>query len=208
MNTYLDGALYHNNPVWVAHHERKLIWPDVCNSPPDILLSIGTGKNTLEDEELPRQSSMSPVSPTSPTSSSSRSWSSRTKPKRRRRDVLPHALLKIAIDRLDNLLECNKIWDSYVADTSTSDYSKISSINRKRSIRLNPDLRFEVPRLDAVEELERVEIAAMQDLKANKEYVVEVAHRLIASTFFFEKDSNSVRATDNGYECTGEYLSS
>ncbi|KAI1446662.1 FabD/lysophospholipase-like protein [Annulohypoxylon stygium] len=203
MNTYLDGALYHNNPVWVAHHERKLIWPDVCNSPPDILLSIGTGKNTLEDEELPRQSSMSPVSPTSPTSSSSRSWSSRTKPKRRRRDVLPHALLKIAIDRLDNLLECNKIWDSYVADTSTSDYSKISSINRKRSIRLNPDLRFEVPRLDAVEELERVEIAAMQDLKANKEYVVEVAHRLIASTFFFEKDSNSVRATDNGYECTG-----
>ena len=54
--TYLDGAIYYNNPVRIANHERKFLWPDVADSPPDILLSIGTGKNgqqiheELEDE--------------------------------------------------------------------------------------------------------------------------------------------------------------
>lgn len=46
--TYLDGALYHNNPVRLVHRERKLLWPDVADKHPDILLSIGTGQN--EDE--------------------------------------------------------------------------------------------------------------------------------------------------------------
>ena len=44
-DTYLDGALYFNNPVRVSYHERKFLWPDVAESSPDILLSIGTGKN-------------------------------------------------------------------------------------------------------------------------------------------------------------------
>lgn len=43
--TYLDGALYYNNPIRVANHERKLIWPDVADSPPDLILSLGTGQN-------------------------------------------------------------------------------------------------------------------------------------------------------------------
>ncbi|KAL9035741.1 MAG: hypothetical protein Q9214_006446 [Letrouitia sp. 1 TL-2023] len=43
--TYLDGALYYNNPIKVANHERKLIWPDVADSPPDLILSLGTGQN-------------------------------------------------------------------------------------------------------------------------------------------------------------------
>ena len=48
---YLDGALYHNNPASVANHERKFLWPDVAESPPDILLSLGTGKNGRGVEE-------------------------------------------------------------------------------------------------------------------------------------------------------------
>ncbi|KAI0888236.1 uncharacterized protein GGS22DRAFT_95044 [Annulohypoxylon maeteangense] len=192
-NTYIDGALYHNNPVWVAHHERKLIWPDVCNSPPDILLSIGTGKNTLEMDEHYLHSSQA------------RQFDlpSHSKPKTRKRTSLPHSLLSIATNRFDNLLECNKIWDNYFAETSSSDYSRISSMNKRRLIRLNPDLRFKVPRLDAVEELDHIEKAAIADLNKNKAKVIEVAHRLIASTFFFEKDPNSVRPTDHGYECIG-----
>lgn len=43
--TYFDGAFYNNNPVRVAHQERKLLWPDVANKSPDIFLSIGTGSN-------------------------------------------------------------------------------------------------------------------------------------------------------------------
>lgn len=49
--TYLDGAIYHNNPASVADNERKFLWPDVAESPPDILLSLGTGKYGRQLEE-------------------------------------------------------------------------------------------------------------------------------------------------------------
>ena len=39
---YIDGSIYYNNPASVAECERKLLWPDVRNQPPDIFLSIGT----------------------------------------------------------------------------------------------------------------------------------------------------------------------
>jgi patatin-like phospholipase/acyl hydrolase len=45
---YIDGALYHNNPVNVANHERRLLWPDIIAKHPDIFLSIGTGQNELK----------------------------------------------------------------------------------------------------------------------------------------------------------------
>jgi patatin-like phospholipase/acyl hydrolase len=43
--SYLDGALYNNNPVRVAHKEITILWPDVSSKAPDIFLSIGTGQN-------------------------------------------------------------------------------------------------------------------------------------------------------------------
>jgi len=48
--TYLDGALYHNNPVRIAEQERKLIWPDVADKHPDILLSVGTSHSGVARE--------------------------------------------------------------------------------------------------------------------------------------------------------------
>jgi len=52
--TYLDGALYHNNPVKLVHRERKLLWPDVADKHPDILLSVGTSQNLSEvNKDLP-----------------------------------------------------------------------------------------------------------------------------------------------------------
>lgn len=46
--TYLDGALYHNNPVRLMNHERKLLWPDVASQDPDLFLSIGTSQNQAD----------------------------------------------------------------------------------------------------------------------------------------------------------------
>ena len=45
---YLDGALYNNNPVKIAHSERQILWPDVSSKAPDIFLSMGTGHNKEE----------------------------------------------------------------------------------------------------------------------------------------------------------------
>lgn len=54
--TYVDGAVYHNNPVRVVNEERKLLWPDVADRHLDILLSVGTGQHDEEvDRELPRE---------------------------------------------------------------------------------------------------------------------------------------------------------
>lgn len=52
--TYLDGALYYNNPVKVIQRERKFLWPDVADLHPDILLSIGTGQDN-ETEKMVRE---------------------------------------------------------------------------------------------------------------------------------------------------------
>ena len=52
---YLDGALYNNNPARVAYREARLLWHDISRLPPDVLVSIGTGKERDTDEETDRQ---------------------------------------------------------------------------------------------------------------------------------------------------------
>ena len=53
--TYLDGALYHNNPVSIANSERRLLWTDVANQHPDILLSLGSGLDSSDvDPTMPK----------------------------------------------------------------------------------------------------------------------------------------------------------
>jgi predicted acylesterase/phospholipase RssA len=47
---YLDGALFNNNPARLACHESHQIWPEVARLPPDLLLSLGTGKQFDTDE--------------------------------------------------------------------------------------------------------------------------------------------------------------
>jgi predicted acylesterase/phospholipase RssA len=49
--TFMDGALCYNNPTRVANTERKLLWPDVADQRPDLLLSIGTGTNSKTTEK-------------------------------------------------------------------------------------------------------------------------------------------------------------
>lgn len=43
--SFFDGALYNNNPVNIAQRERKLLWTDVKDQHPDVLLSVGTGQD-------------------------------------------------------------------------------------------------------------------------------------------------------------------
>ncbi|KAI3316635.1 FabD/lysophospholipase-like protein [Xylariaceae sp. AK1471] len=189
---FLDGALYHNNPVWVAHHERKLIWGDVATSPPDILLSIGTGKNSGDREKPSKSSLPADPNPLLQGKQKGRTWTS-----------FPRQLINIAIDRFDKLMECDTTWNTYLVENSSADFNRVSGLNKRRFIRINPDLRFKVPRLDAVDELDRLEKATSENLHVNSAKIKEVAHRLIASSFFFEKDNGSVKPIGSAYECTG-----
>ena len=49
--TYLDGAFHNNNPARVGNRERQLLWPDVQDNHPDLLLSIGTSQHQRLVEE-------------------------------------------------------------------------------------------------------------------------------------------------------------
>jgi hypothetical protein len=49
--------VYYNNPVKVANNERKILWPDVAEAPPDIILSVGTGMNGQKIKEELRNDS-------------------------------------------------------------------------------------------------------------------------------------------------------
>lgn len=55
--TFIDGAVYFNNPIEVALREHKLIWPKSRSESPDVLLSLGTG-HTYTKKPRPSDSSM------------------------------------------------------------------------------------------------------------------------------------------------------
>lgn len=197
---YIDGALYHNNPVNVAQHERMLIWKDVSSQSPDILLSIGTGHDGHMDQDRA-------VSPSVFRSfSSGRSGKSALPPQPdvplrplTKFSTFTAQLLTTVTDRFDSILNCNKIWNDFRVN-AVGQYTH----DRRRFIRLNPDLGFKVPKLDEVRELGNIQKAASDHLKHNSR-VKEIAHRLIASTFFFEKIEASTRENDGKYECEGMF---
>ncbi|KAL3422514.1 hypothetical protein PVAG01_06670 [Phlyctema vagabunda] len=192
---YLDGALYHNNPVTVAHHERKAIWQDVNRQQPDIFLSLGTGHNGHSKSEATATSSIfrkKGQNADAPPEASHISL--------KRYHTFTGQLWSTVSSRFDSILNCNRIWDNFRMDVMGA-YSP----ERRRYIRLNPDLRFKVPALDDIAQLSNLQ-------KATKKAVVqpsvsakirEVAHRLLASTFFFEKIEASTKQSKYGFECKG-----
>src|SRR5271155_4667115 len=91
--TYMDGAIYHNNPVKVANAERHLIWADQKHKHPDIILSIGAG-------HLPPQENGETIAP---------------------RTLEPgvreffKGIFGFGIDHLRNTLSCERIWKEFLS---------------------------------------------------------------------------------------------
>jgi hypothetical protein len=201
---YIDGALYHNNPVSVAHHERMLIWKDVDLQQPDIFLSIGTGHNGHDSNRQDEEEATKPN-----TFFRSFSTTRSHRPDLPPRPDVPLGNLRIfstftgqlwntVSSRFDSILNCTKIWNDFRLDVLGGPYST----DQRRYIRLNPDLGFKVPKLDALDQLHDIQQAAHDQLKTNAR-IKEVAHRLVASTFFFEKIDASTREKDGKHQCEG-----
>jgi hypothetical protein len=174
-----------------------LIWSDVSTQQPDIFLSIGTGHHGPDPKDKPpetrllrRSTGESGVSEYSP------------RPEAHPRStttLLPFTgqLWNTAASRLDNILNCTKIWDNFRLDV-LEPYSGY----RRRYIRLNPDLRFKVPGLDEIDRLNDLRNAVGREMQNNIK-IKEIAHRLIASTFFFEKVDSSTKENQDRFECKG-----
>lgn len=183
----MDGALYHNCPVAVAHHERQMIWTDVANTVPDILLSIGTGSAEAEKPEQARRHDPG--------------LSKHHKPEK---TLFPKQLGKIMFGRLDRLLGCNTIWTEFLSDIGPQAYDSTSDGKDKRYIRVNPEFRFKVPPLEPVEDLPYLVAETKRYTDSHKMRIREIAHRLVASSFFFEKYPGTVRACGERFQCSGQ----
>lgn len=174
--TYVDGAVYHNNPIQIADKERKLIWPNMKDEYPDILVSIGTAFNSK-----PRT--------TSEVSSTPRSG------------ILSHgkSLYKIAKNHIESSLNSEKTWETYLSILPLPYPAK------SRYVRLNPRIIEDPPGLDEVHRMHYIRDVTRDQFK-DDDRVRQVALQLIASSFYFEKLATAELKDDNTVDCKGSFL--
>ena len=172
--TYIDGAVSHNNPVNIADSERKILWPD--SQVPDLFLSIGTGSCST----LPRIGS--------------------EKMSAARKGIISHTryLYGILRSTLQQTLDCEKAWDDYIANITTSPLNTFLS---SRFIRINPDVG-EIPALDDKTQITSWRAKARDNLSEDPR-VPEIANRLIASTFYFEHHPAPITQPENTLQVQG-----
>ena len=103
----------------------------------------------------------------------------------------------LAVCRLHSLLDCDKAWDSFIDTCSDQE--------RDRYIRINPDLGYDPPALDAVNKRDDLQKHVKARIKEDPQMksILEIAHRLVASTFFFERLTLPVMAAGGENVCTG-----
>jgi hypothetical protein len=101
----------------------------------------------------------------------------------RNTEARPH---KIAINRLDNLLDAQIAWEQFEQEVQEPGETKNS-----RYIRINPKLQMKF-KLDDVKKLQQLKEKVKYTLGTPKSNINmrNVARRLISSSFFFEKDHN------------------
>ena len=232
--TYLDGALYFNNPASVANHERKFLWPDVAENPPDIFLSLGTGKygrqvegRIAELNPLPNKQQQSTRSSNPELAAKSKR---KTKPKWKRGNSyklvarffsvlvgilscffylngfcrMDTMLTRSKLNRIDNILDAELEWKQFCNNVSDAKQGKEQT---SRFIRLNLDLGREPPEMD-----EKSKLAELQDLGTRllqtDEYrciIERIAHMLVASTFYFSKERFWYHEDSGTWTCIGMF---
>lgn len=188
---YADGAMHHNCPVRIADHERKLLWEDVSEWPADMFLSLGTGLSRSEADFSTGQHSSKPQRPMS------------RKVARHRSVAGISYLWRTASNIIDDQLNCEKIWDDYYV-VSTPPGKLNCAEDRRRNMRLNMMFPEDRPSLDDVASLETIEHVAKEQLPLDSD-IIEVAHRLVASCFYFEKFECRSPKGNERYQCFGKY---
>lgn len=171
---YIDGGLWHNNPVVIADLERKLIWPDEAHLPPDILLSIGSG--CCQNLATPKRS---------PKTSRKLGIGSNVK-----------ALFRIAVDHIESSLDSEKAWRDFAERLSV-----FPSAERDRYRRFNIELDEAPPKLDDVESMKELRNIVKKQWNWD-ERISYTAQQLIATSFYFEK-AKVESSKDHSFTCTG-----
>ena len=98
--------------------------------------------------------------------------------------------VKVILARMSNVLNSQLIWDTFKRErTMTTRHHDIQSVIQ-RFQRIDPYLGYEPPRLDDKAKMKQLKETVGQRLDSDRAYgrkVRNVAHRLVASSFYFEK---------------------
>ena len=192
----------------MAHHEAKLIWGDVSRGVPDLVVSIGTGTQ-LRDHQVVRPSNGRTSRATQASSGSSVHSSNQPHGGRGTMHV-PSVLgtTSTGSQRLSEYKECDRQWNRFMSSSThqlgPQAEEGISASEQQHYIRISPELLIPIPKFDQIQKMDDIEQEAEEVLYQMPE-VWEIAHRLIASTFFFEKNPGSIRQTATGFMCTGKF---
>ena len=105
------------------------------------------------------------------------------------------------VNRVDNILNSEQIWQNFRNDVLGTNNAGES----RRYERINPNLGCRPPRLDEVDQLESLQRTVRDRVRMNGYYhqkISRIAHRLVASTFYFEKLSHQ-QEPDGSFLCLG-----
>lgn len=178
---YLNGRIYHNNPINIAAAESKRIWPQEKFRHPDIVLSIGLAFFGLKLGAAPDNSGMD-VS-------------------QGEEDPSYPALIKeLATDLFKNPLACERAWKNWI------DSKMPPQEHAGRYRRLNVP-RYFGPEMHHEENLITFTDRVNYYLQYQTRLIPRVANQLVASCFYYEFDKKALHEMSNeketGWKCTG-----
>ncbi|KAI1640601.1 hypothetical protein F4809DRAFT_397901 [Biscogniauxia mediterranea] len=241
---YQNSDTRHMCPISVANHESKLIWSDIADAPPDLMLSVGAGQSvhdsgdasssisvrnlgrSMTNDSASTGTGTAPGSPSavirqgrgglgnykrqSSNPAASGGGGGGPGPKNAASGYIvrnPQTPMLVSFnnplvgrtERLNDQQECDKAWARFMSGGGGVG----DAMAARRYMRISPDLGSKLPRFDELPKMEEAEREAEMALRQMNPGIIEIAHRLVASTFFFEKDPGSVRQTASGFTCTG-----
>lgn len=194
---FLDGAVFHKNPVRIANYESKLLWPDAEEYHPDILLSIGTGHNGVESDGI------QDITLYDRRHLHLRKVFNQVKPNIREKRSFPglrafdeiESLVTMFKKRAESVLNAELTWREFRKDVVGTS----SPIAAERYIRLNPRTQNRTPKMDDKSQIQTLHDEIKSGLNSHGSMRIKIegiAHRLVASSFYFEKQGPSREAGD------------
>jgi hypothetical protein len=101
---------------------------------------------------------------------------------------------------MDSILDAEMSWKEFVDSSTTTEE------NDYRSVRINPNIGFKPPSLDATDELQPLREATKKSLKKKKSTIQDVARLLISSSFYFDMTTAPSAEGATGFKCRGKQL--
>jgi hypothetical protein len=98
---------------------------------------------------------------------------------------------------MDNILDAEMSWKDFLSST-------VNGTAEDRYVRINPNIGFNPPEPDAIDQLESLQDATRKALKKEKWLIQDIARSLISSSFYFDMVSPPSPEGAAGFKCKGK----